>query len=371
MGPIAHGATADYQLEIGGDRRTAAVDVLDKNGVEYVPLSNVVEKFGGGSTMRASRVQVDLAGSTAWIGINMSGVEAAATQFQLQHPLLRDGDTILMALVDVVPFFTRAFRLKVVLDRGGTGGQPQQGPVESAPPAGGRERARVPEPLADLGQTIVPATPNAVDVIVIDPGHGGSDTGCVGFQGLEEKTVTLAIARKLQEILVDALGCTVKLTRSEDLDLPDKVRCNHANRHRGDLFISIHAGASYTSDARGFETFHLPVSAQRRAPLRSARTPDASARLRRYAAEGRKLALDISQGLDENVDTPNRGVREAPCRVLRGVAMPGVLVEIGCLTSSVDEAALSSPAHREMIAEGIGAGVVRYLDSPARAGTEP
>src|SRR5262249_31521640 len=97
--------------------------------------------------------------------------------------------------------------------------------------------------------------------IVIDPGHGGTETGAVGPGGLQEKDVTLSIARRLAAELSKALSCRTILTRDSDSSIPLDDRTAVANRERADLFLSIHANSSRAAGARGSETYYLSLEA--------------------------------------------------------------------------------------------------------------
>ena len=108
--------------------------------------------------------------------------------------------------------------------------------------------------------------------IVIDPGHGGHDTGTIGPNGLEEKDLVLEVGRRLGKMLETRLGAEVVYTRKNDTFIPLETRTAIANQQRADLFISIHANSSHDPAARGVETYYLNfTSSPRGAGSRGAR----------------------------------------------------------------------------------------------------
>ena len=92
---------------------------------------------------------------------------------------------------------------------------------------------------------------------MIDPGHGGHDTGTIGPNGLREKDLVLEVGRRLGKLLEARLGAEVVYTRKNDTFIPLETRTAIANQQRADLFISIHANSSHDPNARGVETYHL------------------------------------------------------------------------------------------------------------------
>ncbi|HSA95577.1 MAG TPA: N-acetylmuramoyl-L-alanine amidase, partial [Acidobacteriota bacterium] len=105
------------------------------------------------------------------------------------------------------------------------------------------------------------AGPARVQTIVIDPGHGGIETGAKGKFGNLEKDITLAVALKLKALIEKNLGLAVFLTRDRDVDVSNETRAATANNHKAGLFISIHANGAVQRKAAGSETFFLSVNA--------------------------------------------------------------------------------------------------------------
>ena len=218
-------------------------------------------------------------------------------------------------------------------------------------------------------------------LIVIDPGHGGSDSGAVG-NGLKEKNVVLATSKKLGALL-QKRGYRVLYTRSTDVFINLRSRTIFAGKKNADMFISIHANAAPNASAAsrmsGVETFFL-------SPARSERSKNAAALENRGDLEdmntfskqtflnflnrekiisSNKLAIDIQSymlsSVKKSFSSRDGGVREAPFWVLVGATMPAVLVEMGYITHPQEGKNLGKSAYQDRIAQGIANGVDAYF----------
>jgi N-acetylmuramoyl-L-alanine amidase len=219
---------------------------------------------------------------------------------------------------------------------------------------------------------------------VIDPGHGGHDTGALGPSGLQEKELTLDIARRVAAVLQEELGMRVVLTRAKDQFIGLRERTTLANRERADLFLSIHVNAASDGSATGTETYFLSNEATDGAARRAAEyetrliTGDGSARsgspdvLRSilwdlaqsdFQQESSRVAEALQNNLDRALRRPSRGVKQAPFYVLGGAAMPAVLVEIGFISNPQEEQRLRDDGYRDRIARALVAGVAAYKRS--------
>ena len=112
-------------------------------------------------------------------------------------------------------------------------------------------------PTASGDRSLIRALGLKIGRIVIDPGHGGHDTGTIGPNGLEEKDLVLDVGRRLGKLLQTRLGADVVYTRKDDTFIPLETRTSIANQEQADLFVSIHANSSRDPDARGVETYYL------------------------------------------------------------------------------------------------------------------
>ncbi len=243
---------------------------------------------------------------------------------------------------------------------------------------------------APAGPAFTPPPPvSGIHTIVIDPGHGGTETGAIGPGGVQEKGLTLLLAQALANRLQQKLPVRVVLTHSEDANLPLDTRAAIANQNRADLFISIHLNSSLGAGAHGAETYFLSAQATDTRAASSATSENAEKAeagkegaaaappggtaaeddLRlilwdlaqtRHLTESQRLANLIQGELNETLQLKDRGVKQAPFRVLMGAAMPAVLVEVGFLSNPEEEAKLQDAAYRAELVEALVRAITRY-----------
>jgi N-acetylmuramoyl-L-alanine amidase len=250
-----------------------------------------------------------------------------------------------------------------------------------APPPPSAESAPT-SPAANVagGFSIARQLGLSVSRIVIDPGHGGHDPGVLG-RGLTEAQLVLDVALRLQKLLEKEPGVEVVLTRSTDVYVPLEERTEIANRHRADMFLSIHANASRNTAAKGVETFFLSFASSPDAEAVAARENSASTRDMHHLSdlvkkitfnnkldESRDLAGMVHDALVANLRKTNkeirgRGVKKAPFVVLIGAEMPSVLAEISFLSNRQELALLKSSAYKQKIAESLHSAVMKYRKS--------
>lgn len=215
--------------------------------------------------------------------------------------------------------------------------------------------------------------------VVIDPGHGGHDLGCVGPGGLLEKDLVLALALELKRLLEENMGAEVFLTRTEDVFVSLEERTAIANRHRADLFLSIHANSSRSRSASGVETYYLDFAttdAEREVAARENATAlnnvrDLEDMVKKIAQadksmESRELASIVQKRLYAGIrsifpSAKNRGVRRAPFVVLIGANMPSVLTEVAFISNPKDEKLLRKSVHQAHMASALFTGIQDYI----------
>ncbi len=231
------------------------------------------------------------------------------------------------------------------------------------------------------GYSLVRQLGLGVKKIVLDPGHGGADPGCLSPSGLKEKDVALDLARKLKLILETQGGFEVFLTRETDITLPLEKRTRLANEQQADLFISIHLNASPRKARTGVETFYLNFSPDPAVNELAARENASSnkniremklivdkiIKNTRYE-ESRALAEKIHHQLLGHLKQhfgprDDLGVKGGPFWVLIGSEMPAVLVEVSHLSNPKEEEALKTDFYREAIATGLFRGIIEYIKS--------
>jgi N-acetylmuramoyl-L-alanine amidase len=219
-----------------------------------------------------------------------------------------------------------------------------------------------------------------VQRVVIDPGHGGTDPGCVGKNGTLEKDVVLTVSRLLKTLL-EKEGLEVILTRGSDIFLPVENRTVIANQKQADLFISIHANASRNRKLSGIETFYLNFNQDPSVIATAARENATSTKnIRKMKAiiekiiqntkipESKELAKEIQNNLVRSLSKKysninSLGVKGGPFWVLIGAEVPSVLVEISFLSNPTEEKRLKNTQYRQRIAQGIYEGIMAYKHS--------
>lgn len=236
------------------------------------------------------------------------------------------------------------------------------------------------KPTAAGDRSLIRALGLKIGKIVIDPGHGGHDTGTIGPNGLEEKDLVLEVGRRLGKLLETRLGAEVVYTRKGDTFIPLETRTAIANQARADLFVSIHANSSHDAAARGVETYYLNFTSSPAALEVAARENAVSEKsiyelqdlvkkiaLKEKIEESREFAWDVQQSLHSGlaVKSPairDRGVKKAPFIVLIGANMPSILAEISFVSNPADEHRLATSEYRQRIAESLYRGIAKYVN---------
>lgn len=226
-------------------------------------------------------------------------------------------------------------------------------------------------PLRGKPQTDVPG----IRTIVIDPGHGGRDVGASGAGGLLEKDITLAIARKLSSALSAKTGARIVLTRNDDTLISLDQRTAVANQYKADLFLSVHLNAAVVKNARGSETYFLSLEASDELARKAAETENASVSStsandlnlilwdlahQAYVEESSRFAQTIQEEMNAATGVANRGVKQAPFKVLVGATMPAALVEIAFVSNPEEEVKLQTDEFQNLMVDALTRAVVRY-----------
>ncbi len=195
-------------------------------------------------------------------------------------------------------------------------------------------------------------------VIVLDPGHGGKDTGAVGKNRLREKDLVLAVAREAAALL-RRKGARVVLTRTRDADVSLARRTGIARKYHAGVFVSLHANANRKKSVRGCETFLLTPKG-----MPSTYTGRVSGRTYRGNGFDRlnaRLAYEIQKHVVAQTGCLDRGVKHARFVVLKQAPCPAVLIEMGFVTNPREGAALAGNAYRKKLARGIAEGIAAYI----------
>jgi N-acetylmuramoyl-L-alanine amidase len=273
----------------------------------------------------------------------------------------------------------------------------QPGLAARAYPLSGPDRIVVEVSRPVSAFPIPAATPAAAApsglTIVVDPGHGGSEMGATGPGGLQEKEITLQIARRLAVTIPGVVPSRVILTRESDSPVSLDDRTSVANHERADLFLSLHANSSRAPGAHGTETYYLSLEASDKlaqevasrenaangapaaGPDSSSENPDLNFILwdlaqSAHLKESSELAEAIQEEMNKISRTENRGIKQAPFRVLVGATMPAVLVEMAFISNPDEEKKLRSPAFQQGVADAIARAIGSFV-ARRRPGAAP
>jgi len=245
------------------------------------------------------------------------------------------------------------------------------------------EAVKPPQPAQPVGKgyTMARQLGLGVRTVVLDPGHGGADPGCLDASSLYEKDLVLDISLRLRELLKANTGLNVIMTRETDIAVPLENRTVIANQRQADLFISIHINAFPTEKRKGVETFFLNFSTDPNVNALAARENATTTKtigemdkiIRKIVQnskiiESRELARIVQRSLVRQLsvrykDVVDLGTKGGPFWTLIGAGMPSILVEISHLSNPVEAKRLREDAYRQAAAKGIYEGIIAYLQS--------
>ena len=302
--------------------------ILKENGRDYIPLTdlarfydfNTTEVTNGVCTLNCTAVHFQCASGSRDLFLN-------GLKFILSLPILDIQGTLCISRLDL---------------------------------------AKLVDPV--LRPTKISASP--VRTVVIDPGHGGTDSGARGMLG-NEKDYTLDVALRAADLFTRA-GFNVRMTRSSDVYVPLESRALFASFQPDAVFLSIHFNYGMGPTAEGVETYCLAprgVPSTNDLGLTFADFEECTGNVR--DPENIALATAIHASLITRLVVPDRGVKRARFLVLRNNAIPGVLIEGGFLTNPKDALRIASPAYRELLADAIVRGVMAYNRAIARGSRRP
>ncbi len=257
-------------------------------------------------------------------------------------------------------------------------------PAIAAPATAASAPLSSPAPPAD---TVAPEEQRLIDrlvIVAIDPGHGGEDPGAIGPSGLREKDVVLAVALQLRDRINSVPGMRAMLTRDADFFVPLHERVRKARRVQADLFVSIHADAFFTPQARGASVFALSANGATSAAARwmanKENAADAVGGLNTIAVKDSQVlramldmstaaqikdSLQIGREVLERIGKVGalhkRSVEQAGFAVLKAPDIPSILVETAFISNPDEEALLRDPAYQQRLVEALHTGIRRYF----------
>ena len=254
--------------------------------------------------------------------------------------------------------------------------------IPAAPAAPAPAPGPDPPASGDLPVFGTPAT--TLRTVVIDPGHGGGDIGARSGEGLEEKELTLSVARRLRSIFETRLGLRVLLTREDDRDVTLERRTALANNNKADVFISLHVNASPRPVASG-AAVHVAAfddEARSRVPQAPVRVPVFGGGNRdidvvpwdlaqiRHVGRSGELAAILEERLQGRVPLDPSPARRVAFHVLESANMPAVLIEMGFITNPEQAGQLASGSFQNTFAQAIFDAVVAFRDVIAAGGEQ-
>lgn len=373
---LAPWATADERkIDVvrNGVATTLVLPEYTSQGVPYASLADLSRQLGGRVEIDTARAAVILGEVRAEVGLNDVAVRREGESFSLLHPVLPYQSDALIAMSDVIRFLREGYGM----------GTPEDPPTASALILSAEEiplesvvpdtptPAVTPDPMEGAGlESVAPVldaledtplesvTPLAaapvapiasgVTLVAIDPGHGGDDTGIVGASGLSEKDLCLAVATRLRRILSETYGLATVATREGDDSRSHQNRVDLLKSSRAGLILSLHAGASYATDARGPAFIAHATSGTPRTAISVAQT----------------VANTIGPALSTNA--PVHGVALG---LFRDIRVPGVMIELGNLANPAEEERLADPQYQEQLAAALAMGINQALGRPEPGGT--
>ena len=231
------------------------------------------------------------------------------------------------------------------------------------------------------GRSLIRALGLKLERVVLDPGHGGQDTGTIGPGGLREKELVLDVAKRLGALISERLNSQVIYTRTDDTFVPLEARTELANQKKADLFLSIHANSAGLRGLAGSDTYYLNFTTSRSALEVASRENATSQKsiyelqeliekiaLKEKVQESREFASTVQRALYTALwrgkpGMKDRGVKKAPSVVLIGASMPSVLAEIDFLSNPREEKLLQRGDHRQRVAEALFKGISQYAST--------
>ena len=263
---------------------------------------------------------------------------------------------------------------------------PFPSPLPLPPMAKASATPAFPAPAQQTPAPLPPAAQDRIDrliVVALDPGHGGEDPGAIGPTGLREKDVVLAVALQLRDALNAQPNMRVMLTRDADFFVPLHERVRKARRVQADLFVSIHADAFITPQARGASVFALSQGGATSAAARWMASRENAADMVGGVNVSAKDATVVSTLLDMSTTAQIRdslklggevlgqigkvgklhkgSVEQAGFAVLKAPDIPSILVESAFISNPEEEARLRDPEYQAQLVHALAVGIQRYF----------
>lgn len=376
VAPVGLPNVMDARVTQTRDRARLVIDLADKTEFALVSLSEpdrlAIDVRAATSTVPEPNVEVTDEGVISQYQLEQAGPDRVRTTLMLSAPAQVQQAYVLAAfedqparlVVDIIPATAEEFAANVAKDFEASGAAV---PVaDASTPAGGSELPIATRPL-----------------VVIDPGHGGIDSGAEAPGGIKEKDIVLAFALKLQQLLIASGRFDVALTREDDSYLRLEERVALARANKADIFLSIHADSFQQPEIRGASVYTRDENATdvldkvladsenksdviagfampRMAPEVVDILLDLMRREMRH--QSYTLARSIVHQLEPSVALRRFPVRQADFFVLQAPDVPSVLVELGFLSNADDMANLLQGDWQGRTADALARGISTYFD---------
>jgi len=376
---------------VGADAAGATVQSVMVRGEHYLSLVETAALAGGKTILDGDSVIVTLADETLRF---QSGSPFASLKsgriIQFPLPVVRRGERFWAPAGPLARLLTSVGSRQLLWDGGALmltvqKSSPMKPAVAAAKPGFPQPQAVEPPPAV---QPDLSADRDkwALDVVVIDPGHGGKDPGAIGTTKLKEKDVSLDVALRL-DMALRSKGIKTVMTRSTDVFVPLAERTSIANRSGGKLFVSLHCNAAKSKKAGGVETYFL-------APTKSDRAMEVAMRENevikyeesrdqyhdlteenyillamaqaQFTTESQELAGMVQEQVSRRIGLKDRGVDQAGFYVLIGASMPAILFEMAFLSNKEEEKKLKDGKFRQKIADEIAETVIEFLRAKSK-----
>lgn len=340
----------------GSGKTLFQAQVIAQSGGLYLPVQTLREAFDPRMKQQyislTKRLTLNLKGKQLHLQVESLSVSVDPDEMKLSlshPPLIIDGQLMLP-----LPFFTDI--LPNVYDFG----------VTHNPLIQTIHITEKDAPLPNLTPTLVTEGPEKF-LVILDPGHGGSDTGYLGSTRVAEKDIVLDLAKQVEKTARED-QLEVVLTRDADFDQRPKERIDIAQKNQGKLFLSLHCNASFSDRAAGIHLYisnSLGITQLDRPPTDPNTTPQHGTTIEavaqeEYLAQSRKFARILQTEL-ETLSPVAIPVTEIPLATLAAVYMPAVLIEIGYLSNEADEARLADADNLAFIATEIVEAIQMYI----------
>ena len=340
----------------GSGKTLAQAQIIEQSGGLYLPVQTLREVFDPGMKQQYSsltkRLTLNLKGQQLHlrIGSLAVSVDSDEMKFALSHPPLIIEGKLMFPLT----FFTEL--LPKIYDIGVT-----HNPLIQTVHITEKDA-----PLPDLSPPTTTEGP-AKFLVILDPGHGGTDTGYLGSTRVAEKDIVLDLAKKI-EAVAHQNQVAVLLTRDEDSEQRPKERIDIAQKKHGQLFLSLHCNSSFSEHAAGIHLYvsnSLGFTQLDRPPTNPSETLQHSTTIEtisqeEFLTQSRQFAKMLQTELELFSPTPIL-LTEIPLATLASVYMPAVLIEIGYLSNKADEARLTDADNLASIAAGIVQAIQTYV----------